>query len=252
MIDFDHKRFAVIADIHSNSDALRAVLKDISNQGVESLVNLGDHLSGPMAARETGDLLLGNDMHSISGNHDRWLIENKREDMISIDGAAFDQLDEHHLNWLWGLPATKWLSDEVFACHGTPGSDTTYWMEKVSQEGEIILRPREEVVAEASGVNASLFLCGHTHLPRRMDLPDGRIILNPGSVGCPGHIDDNPVHHVVQTGTSAACYALVEKTSSGWATAFRHVPYDPSRMIALAREADHPHWEARLATGWVG
>lgn len=251
MKDFDTNRFAIIADIHSNSDALQAVLQDISDQGIKSVVNLGDHLSGPMAARETAELLFSHDMPSIRGNHDRWLVENKREDMTSIDGAAFDQLDARHLDWLQELQPTLWLSEDVFACHGTPNSDTTYWMEKVSPEGEVVLRSQGEVSSEAAGIKASLFLCGHTHLPRRMDLPDGSVILNPGSVGCPGYIDDTPVHHVVQTGTSAACYAVVERTAGGWATAFRHVPYDPSRMIELARAANHPNWEGRLATGWV-
>lgn len=251
MKDFDSNRFAVIADIHSNSDALEAVLLDISAQGIESIVNLGDHLSGPMAARETAELILSHEMYSIRGNHDRWLVENERDDMNSIDRVAFDQLEERHLNWLRGLQPTLWLWADVFACHGTPNSDTTYWMEKVSPEGEVVLRSRDEVSFEASGIKASLFLCGHTHLPRRMDLPDGRIILNPGSVGCPGYIDDAPVHHVVQTGTSAACYAVVERASTGWATTFRHVPYDPSRMIELAKAANHLHWERRLATGWV-
>ncbi len=63
MEDFDHSRFAVIADVHSNSDALAAVLRDIANQGIGSIVNLGDHLSGPMAARETADLLLSTGGH---------------------------------------------------------------------------------------------------------------------------------------------------------------------------------------------
>ena len=120
MKDFDQTRFAVISDIHSNSAALEAVLQDISDQGIESIVNLGDHLSGPMAARETAELLLAHEMLSIRGNHDRWLVENKREDMNSIDGVAFDQLQERHLEWLRGLPSTLWLSENVFACHGTP------------------------------------------------------------------------------------------------------------------------------------
>jgi predicted phosphodiesterase len=251
MKSFDTRRFAVIADIHSNADALIAVLEDISTQNVESIVNLGDHLSGPMAARETAELLLARDMPSIRGNHDRWLVENSREEMGSIDRAAFDQLDERHLDWLRQLPATLTLSDEIFVCHGTPSSDTAYWMEHVSADGDVLVKPRDEIARGAHGIEASLFLCGHTHLPRRVDLPEGRVILNPGSVGCPGYVGDKPVHHVVQTGTSAACYALVEKTSDGWGSAFRHVPYDPSRMIKLAHAADHPNWESRLATGWV-
>jgi predicted phosphodiesterase len=251
MKKFDSSRFAVIADIHSNSDALTAVLEDIASCDIQSVVNLGDHLSGPMAARETADLLITHDMPSIRGNHDRWLVENEREEMGSIDGAAFDQLEDHHLDWLRQLPATLMLTDEIFACHGTPSSDTTYWMEKVSPTGDVLLKPQGEIAMEAEGIEATMLLCGHTHLPRRINLPDGRIILNPGSVGCPGYVDDNPVHQVVQTGTSAACYALVEKKNGGWASSFRHVPYDSRRMIQLAKDVDHPHWEARLANGWV-
>lgn len=251
MHESDTSRFAVIADVHSNSDALEAVFADIAAQGIECIVNLGDHLSGPMAARETAELLMARDMPSVRGNHDRRLVENDREDMISIDRAAYDQLDARHLAWLRALPPTLQLSGAVFACHGTPGSDTTYWMEAVTPGGDVVLRDRDAVMAEAAGIDASLMLCGHSHLPRRADLPGGRVILNPGSVGCPAYRDDAPFPHAVQTGTGAACYAVVQKTSAGWATAFRHVPYDQRRMIEMARAADHPNWAIRLATGWL-
>lgn len=251
MTSFDAERFAVIADIHGNADALVAVLEDIAAQSIRSIVNLGDHLSGPMAARETADLLLSHEMISIRGNHDRWLVECERKEMGSIDQVSFDQLDAHHLAWLRDLPATAQPAAGIFACHGTPRSDMIYWLETVSSGGDVILRPRSEVAAEASGLEASLMLCGHTHLQRRLELPDGRVILNPGSVGCPGYIDDIPVRHAVQTGHAAACYAIAEKTKHGWASTFRQVPYDPSRMIACAKAADHPQWVSRLATGWV-
>ncbi|WP_138464403.1 metallophosphoesterase [Poseidonocella sp. HB161398] len=251
MKTFDSSRFAVIADIHGNSDALKAVLRDIADQGIASIVNLGDHLSGPMAARETADILMPLDMPSVRGNHDRWLAATAREDMHPVDGAAFDQIEARHLDWLRRLPPELWLSGDVFACHGTPESDTTYWLETVSPEGDVVARPRDEVAAAAAGIEAGLLLCGHTHLPRRMDLPDGRVILNPGSVGCPAYVDDLPVPHMVQAGTGAACYAVAERTGAGWQTSFRHVPYDPGRMIELARAGGHAHWETRLATGWV-
>ena len=83
------------------------------------------------------------------------------------------------------------------------------------------------------------------------DLPSGAVLLNPGSVGCPAYSDATPVPHMMPTGTPAACYGVVERLGNGWATAFRHVPYDPSRMIRLATDAGHAPWEARLMTGWV-
>ena len=94
-------------------------------------------------------------------------------------------------------------------------------------------------------------LCAHTHLPRRVDLPDGRVIVNPGSVGCPAYEDADPVPHVVQTGTPLAGYAVIERRGEAWATSFRQVPYDPSRMAGIARAAGREGWARAVSTGWL-
>lgn len=251
MTGFDEDRFAVIADIHSNADALAAVLHDIDRQGITSVINLGDHLSGPMAALETAEMLMAQNFVSIKGNHDRVLTEEALCDMSSIDAVAHAEIGAREQNWLRAMPATCHVTDRIFACHGTPNSDVTYWIEQVTAEGTVLLRDKQGIEAEAEGLTASLFLCGHTHLPRRIDLSDGRVILNPGSVGCPGYADNAPIPHKVETGTGAACYAIVEKSAQGWISGFRHVPYDPRRMVERAIAADHPHWASRLSSGWV-
>ncbi len=105
------KRFAVIADIHGNSDALAAVLADIDALNIQTIINLGDHLSGPLAARETADMLMAREMIAIRGNHDRWLVEKAVEDIGPSDRVAYDQLEERHLAWLRDMPATKVLAD---------------------------------------------------------------------------------------------------------------------------------------------
>ena len=43
--------------------------------------------------------------------------------------------------------------------------------------------PLDEVAALLDGIDAPLILCGHTHTPRLVELPGGRRVLNPGSVG---------------------------------------------------------------------
>ncbi|MEM1078872.1 MAG: metallophosphoesterase family protein [Pseudomonadota bacterium] len=248
---FDDTRFAVIADIHGNADALRAVLADIDALSIRSVVNLGDHVSGPMAPRDCAELLMARDYPSIKGNHDRWVTGLRPDEMSSIDQIAQGDLEAVHLDWLRAMPATRYVTDAVFACHGTPASDKTYWLETVTAQGEVVLRPRHEIIADAEGVPAQLYLCGHTHIPRRVDLPGGRVVLNPGSVGCPAYGDGTPVPHVVQTGTAAACYAVIERRGPAWISSFRHIPYDPSRMIARAAETGHLPWQTRLATGWL-
>ncbi len=246
------KRFAVIADIHGNSDALAAVLADIDALRIETIINLGDHLSGPLAARETADMLMAREMIAIRGNHDRWLVEKPVGEMGPSDLVAFGQLEEHHLAWLRDLPATQTLADgRIFICHGTPMSDTTYWLETVTAAGDVILRGRDEIESEAENIAASLILCGHTHMPRVVRLSDGRQIINPGSVGCPGYDDDQPVPHIVETGTPNASYAIIEDSALGWQITFRSIPYDTTRMFALAEQAGRAEWARGIRSGWI-
>ena len=101
------------------------------------------------------------------------------------------------------------------------------------------------------GLGASLILCGHTHLPRVVRLGDGRLVVNAGSVGCPGYDGAKPVYHKVQTGTPDACYAILERSARGWSVTFRYVPYDHMSMAELARTNGMPVWASALATGWI-
>ena len=181
-------KFAVISDIHGNFLALEAVLDDMSRLGVSEAVNLGDHFSGPLEARKTADLLMTKKFPSIRGNHDRQLLEQQPNEMGASDKVAFDQLEQKHIDWLSDLPPTMMYKDEVFLCHGTPISDLSYWLETVTQNAEIHITPIEEIEEEAEDINATLILCGHTHIPRCVELRDGRKIVNPGSVGAPGSV----------------------------------------------------------------
>ncbi|MFH5776910.1 metallophosphoesterase family protein [Paracoccus sp. NGMCC 1.201697] len=240
---------AVISDIHGNVDALRAVLEDIQTQGIHRIVNLGDHLSGPLAAAETADVLMDGDFICIRGNHDRQLVELEPGEMGISDRAAHAQLRPAHLEWLRGLPPVLTLQDGIFLCHGTPRSDTTYWLEMVLPVGHAGLQNEASVAAELQGT-ASLFLCGHTHIPRRVDIGTCSI-LNPGSVGCPAYDDQTPFAHVMETGTCTASYATVRRTAAGWATSHHQVPYDPARMIRMAEAGGRPDWVQALLRGRV-
>lgn len=245
-------RLAAIADIHGNHMALEAVLDDISRQNVDLTVNLGDHLSSPLESAKTADLLLSSDMVSIRGNHDRWILEKTPERMGASDRWAHDQLSDAHKEWLAALPATRWIDDRIFLCYGTPGSDTTYWLEKVHPNGTITMSPIEEIEAAAEGVECPLILCAHTHIPRAVRLRDGRLVVNPGSVGCPGYDDDSPpIPHIMQAGTPDASYAILEEVDGAWRVSFRQVPYDHMAMAEIARVHGSATWASALSSGWI-
>jgi diadenosine tetraphosphatase ApaH/serine/threonine PP2A family protein phosphatase len=243
-------RFAAIADIHGNCLALEAVLADIEASGIMDVVNLGDHVSGPLEAARTADVLMSCDFPSIQGDQDRRLVQLDRSGRPS-KRMDFNQLDRRHLDWLASHPLTLLYRDEVFLCHGSPEDDTAYWLDHVMSDGGIQLAPIEQIAAAASGITASLILCGHTHVPRAVRLLDGRMVVNPGSVGLPGYDGSSPVYHRVEAGTPDACYAICELKHGRWQVSFRHVPYDHAAMADMARQNGMPLWASALATGWV-
>ncbi|MCA2408656.1 metallophosphoesterase family protein [Rhizobium leguminosarum bv. viciae 248] len=244
-------RFAAIADIHGNHLALEAVLADIRTQDVEEIVNLGDFFSGPLDAGKTADLLMPLSLTSVRGNHDRYLIEQDPAAMHASDAAAYGQLSSSHLDWLRSLPFDLVYRGEVYLCHATPKDDNLYWLESVSPEGFVLLQPFEAIEALAEGIDLPLILCGHSHIPRAVRLSDGRLIVNPGSVGCPAYNDELPYYHKVEAGHPLASYAILEKAAGGWTWQFRTVAYDYMAMSALAAKRGRADWAGALATGWV-
>jgi diadenosine tetraphosphatase ApaH/serine/threonine PP2A family protein phosphatase len=244
-------RFAAIADVHGNYLALEAVIADIRAQGIDEIVNLGDMASGPLDARRTMDALMALDAVHVLGNHDRYLIDRPPEKMSSWDRPAHAQLDADHLDWLRAVPATLVYRDQAFLCHATPDNDQVYWLETVLPDGTVRMSSQDAIERAATDITQRLILCGHTHIARAVRLGDGRLVVNPGSVGSPGYRDTHPFAHVIEAGTPDARYAILESKGDLWQVTFRHVPYDHEAMAALALKNGQPELASALATGWI-
>lgn len=216
-----------------------------------NIVNLGDCFSGPLEAGFTGDVLVGNWIPSVLGNHDRELIERAPEEMGSWERPAHAQLTAAHLDWLHTLPFSMVFKDVAYCCHGSPRGDLEYWLETLSTEGVLKLRPLSEIEAMADGITQPLMLCGHTHIARTVQLSDGRLIVNPGSVGCPGWKDGTPFDHHVEVGHPLASYAVLEETARGWQVYFRQIRYDNLAMAEMAKVNGIPYLADALENGWL-
>lgn len=242
-------KFAAIADVHGNRPALEAVLADIAALGIDEVVNLGDHVSGPLEAAATADLLIAHGFPSVQGDQDRILVE-----LWQSGGSArsdFRQLERRHFDWLASMPPTLTYKDRVLLCHASPTDDAAFWLDSIADDGSVHAAPITAIEAEAEGIGAELILCGHTHIARMVRLRDGRLVVNPGSVGLSGYDGKSPVPYVVEVGTPHACYAILEHGAAGWSASIRYVPYDPTAMAALARSRGMAHWANAIATGWV-
>lgn len=104
----DNNQFAVIADVHGNSWALQAVLMAISDAGIDTIVNLGDCVYGPLDPVGSANLLIEHCTFHIAGNQDRMLSHST----ASIGASApfrfvTERLEPRHVEWLRGLPETQ-------------------------------------------------------------------------------------------------------------------------------------------------
>ena len=240
-------KLAVIADIHGNLPALNAVLADIANRDVDLTVNLGDIVSGPLFPRETAERLMPLGLPTIRGNHERQLLTHGPDRISKSDRFAKDALGATHKAWLASLPETLRIGADILLVHGTPASDLEYFLETVDGGGARAASP-DEIEARAGDTRARLILCGHTHTPRTAETSDGRLIVNPGSVGLQAYRDEEPVPHNIEIGSPEARYAILE-IGAGIAVEMISVAYD---WEAAARAADangRADWARALRTG---
>jgi len=243
-------RLAVVSDIHGNLAALDAVVQDFARRGVDAVINLGDSLSGPLRPIETARFLMAQDWVHLSGNHERQVLTGKPGEWNASDEFTHAQLTESELAWMASLSSCQRLGSDVLLCHGTPRSDTEYFLETV-EGGRVRAATASEVEERLGETDAALILCGHTHVQRSVHTRKGQLIVNPGSVGLPAYEARRPEPHVVESGTPDARYALVEKCDSGWVASLLAVPYDHAAMSQLARSRHRDDWAHALTTGYA-
>ena len=245
-------RFALLSDIHGNLAALEAVVADLRRRGVERVVNLGDSLAGPLLPLETARYLMAQDWTHLAGNHERQVLHLRPDVNSGTDYYTRTQLGAAELAWTASLrPRLDYAGGDVLLCHGTPGSDITYFLESVDPAG--LRRASAAEVAErlGDGVAASLIACGHSHIARCVRSASGQLIVNPGSVGQPAYDDDQPYDHVVENGAPDARYAIVERRGAHWSCELIAVPYDHAAMARLARQRGREDWAVALETGYM-
>jgi predicted phosphodiesterase len=241
-----HPAFAVIADIHGNRWALEAVLQDIDRRSIQQIVNLGDHLTGPLDPAGTANLLIERGMLNICGNDDRVLF-SPAEELSSSQRYTHAQLTPAHLKWLRALSATMVVADDLFVCHGD-GFDVPYVLEQVDASG-VHLRSTRAIEASVAAIAHPVILCGHSHVPRTVSLPQGKLIVNPGSVGLPAYTMETPVPHAMESGSPHARYALLYRMQNGWQVEHVQVPYCWQEAASVAEDNQRADWAQWLTTG---
>ncbi|WP_462264207.1 metallophosphoesterase family protein [Mucilaginibacter sp.] len=239
------KQYAIISDIHGNSLALLAVLKDIKARNIDTIINLGDHFFGALEPESVAQILRENPMLCISGNTDREILENAdKEGMERVQS----ELSSTSKQWLQTLPGTATCDGVFFACHGTPVSDDDYLLEQVKPEG-VFVYPDEELIKRTAPIKERIILCGHSHVNRVIYLSNDKVILNPGSVGLPAYLGNGEHYFAMESMSPHAKYAIV--SVDGEAVSIEQVlcAYNWHQASANARNNGNEKWAHYLLHG---
>jgi len=224
------KLTAILSDIHSNYEALVAVMEDAASQGADDFVCLGDVIGYGPSPRQVLRIVIENSRFCLMGNHE--------------EGVLYQPVG---FNWKAEASA-YWTKDQLWSKRHPPAENRRFrqYLEgapRYVEEGDVLyvhaspLEPTKEYVMPEASSNAAymkqLFsrikrvaFGGHTHLPGvftphqpflaqdRIDGPfplvGGKFFVNTGSVGQP------------RDGDTRACYVLFD----GVYIVFRRVAYN--------------------------
>lgn len=252
-----YKKIAILADIHGNSFALKSILEDIDKRNIKDIINLGDIFYGPLNPHETFSLLSKYSMQHIAGNMDRFMVEvsddNVSNPTVPLSNPTMkyvmDSFDKKELQWIHQLPKNLQIDDFIYACHGNILSDDLPLVEEITKDG-VVLKNDETLTYELKNITTPVILCAHTHIGRLTQLKNGKIIINPGSVGLPAYSDDLPFFHKMESNSPFAKYCIIEM-QDGLLISHESISikYDWDAASKLAAKNKRHDWEYWLKYG---
>jgi len=213
---------AIISDIHANLAALRAVLKDLDEQGCTEVLCLGDVVGYNAEPEECVQLLKARGIQNLLGNHDSYITTGQNCERSQVVASIIDdhrtRLSKDSIDWLkQSLPRLS-MGDILFV-HGGPDDPVDQYIYEVDET----LFPE--------GVN--VLFAGHTHVQAKFDI-GGKVFCNPGSVGQP------------RDGDPRAAYAILD----GGSIRLRRVAYDVARTVQVMDARGYEPYKSRgLANG---
>jgi predicted phosphodiesterase len=226
-------RYALLGDIHGNTEALTACLDSIGQQKVDKIICLGDIVgygAEPVKCLET---IRGLKCDVIAGNHD-WAAVGK----LSIDcfnayakAAAIwtrEQLSQEQKDWLANLPLTI-TYEHCAVAHGT------FHQPEAFNYIQTVFDAQQSFEA-LKKLDARLGFLGHSHVPVGFfdtdpitytldpEMPvdeDMAIIVNAGSVGQPRDENNKASYALFDSETNLVSINRIDYDIEGAATKIR-------------------------------
>lgn len=225
-------KVAIISDLHSNREALEAVLSHVDGLGVSTLYCLGDIVGYGPEPEHCVDLVRERAAVTLMGNHDEALFHGAQDFNPHALGAIEYTRERMRPRWFSSSQCKarwKWLRELSLThqegrftfVHGSPRDPVREYV--LPTDGFLNPAKLRAIFDSFDGVA----LGGHTHHPGMhtedlrfqgldgsesftLEIPEGRAFINVGSVGQP------------RDGDNRACYVVLEDDRVTW----HRVAYD--------------------------
>ncbi|MFQ5585476.1 MAG: metallophosphoesterase family protein [Thermodesulfobacteriota bacterium] len=206
-------RFAIISDLHSNLEALNAVLSLIDSIGADTTICLGDIVGYNADPDRCIELVRERGIRCIIGNHDSRVCGFEEPDDFNSSARRAvlwtrEHLSRNNLSFLRGLPRKLSFDDGALAVHGWVNNTDRYILTPGDAQANFELLTHEPLPYR-------LCFFGHTHIQIAYSITENtvlshkeerlklgeetRYIINPGSVGQPRDFDTRAAFLIYDT-----------------------------------------------------
>ncbi len=173
------QRIGIIGDVHAEHRHLERALTHLQNCQVDAIVCTGDIVDGDGDVDACVALLQAFRVHTVRGNHDRWVMEHKARHVPNAH--LLHELHDNTVEFLLALPQQIDITTSAGAlmlCHGVGNND----LQKVWPGTERMPAERssrlDAIIADG---NYSFMVNGHVHY-RTLIHFEALTLLNAGTL----------------------------------------------------------------------
>ncbi|MGN1330827.1 MAG: metallophosphoesterase family protein [Clostridia bacterium] len=249
-------KIALIADIHGNLTALKAVLADIKSRGITRIYCLGDIAIKGISPNEVTNLIRENCDVVVRGNCDHLLAHNC---VIPLQKWTIEHMSKENVEWLGSLPMYHefYLSGHfVRIFHASPLSLKHIFnplhsnAESADYKNFEILNPldmfknTEFLGKSENDPIPDIVGYAHIHSPNMFRFKN-KTLFNTGSVGLPIEIDNDEDDLELSHFSTISSYIILEgnlnsKKLSSYSINLIRLPYNLKDEIDKLEKSDIP------------
>lgn len=186
-------KIGIITDIHSNIQALNAVLNEFDKIKVDKIICCGDIIGIGANPEETVQALIKRKdiLILVRGNHEKYLLDGlPKEVHDNKRKMSFEEIENH--NWTHSQlsqESKEFIKNislyQNIEIQGKKIYIVHYPIDEVGVYKKHIKNATIEEYREMfSDVTANIYIYGHTHIANANNA-NGEWYINPGSLGCP-------------------------------------------------------------------